>query len=210
MAQRLRKPGWRDPRLIIGLVLMALGIGLGSAIINAASNTVTVYAAAKTLTEGAALEPGNLVAKEVRIPDHERHYLTPEATDATWWQSDPRLARTISAGELVPLSALTNETNSQLRPVTFSVGVGSSEEGLDVGTVVDLWHVSDANSDDEPRLLAQGLQVSGVSEESGPLALAGSKAVTVLIPLDDLKDVLHAKSSAGSVELVRQLGGETP
>jgi len=209
LALRLRKPGWRDPRLITGLVLMALGIGLGSLIVNAASNTVSVYAAAGPLLEGSALEPGNLVTKEVRIPDYESHYLAPEITDTDWWQDQPHLTRPIAAGELVPLAALTNAPNSSLRPVTISVAAGS-EHGLTVGGTVDLWHVSDTNSDAEPRLLAEGLQVSAISEDSGPLSIAGSKAVTVLVPLADLKVVLDAKSSAGAVELVQHLGGSRP
>ena len=205
---RLRKPGWRDPRLLIGLILLTLGIGVGSAVVNAASNTVPVYVAATTLTQGTPLTPGNLVTVDVRIPDHEDHYLTPAYANDEWWQAQPRIARTIAAGELVPLAAVTNDVDLQLRPVMFPLPAGSHDTVV-VGTVVDLWHVSETNSETEPHLLATALTVSHIGEEAGPLALSGGQVATVLVPVADLKTVLNAKSSAGSVELVPHLSGGT-
>lgn len=208
MALRLRKPGWRDPRLIIGVILIALGVVVGSLVVSAASDTVTVYAAETALPAGTALTPESLTTRQVRIPDLEQTYLTPETADDAWWAEGPQIARSIGAGEVIPLAALTTEAKGELRPVSFTAQSGT--ETLEVGTIVDLWHVSDINSEDRPLELATGLEVSAISESSGPLSISGAIAVTVLVPVDELEDILDAKSSAGSVELVQHLRGGRP
>jgi len=205
-AMRLRKPGWRDPRLIIGVILMALGIGIGSIVVSSASNTVSVYVAKGALPAGQALGPEDVLTQQVRIPDHQATYLTPEIATQYWWNEGPRIARSIGPGEVIPLAALTNANIHDLRPVVFTVTTGIDH--ISVGSVVDLWHVSDVNSEDRPRELAAGLEVSAISDDAGPLSISGAASVTVLVPISQLEEVLNAKSSAGSIELVQHLRGE--
>src|SRR5665648_686996 len=41
-AVRLRRPGWRDTRFLVGLVLVALSVAMGAAAFSAAARTVPV------------------------------------------------------------------------------------------------------------------------------------------------------------------------
>lgn len=41
-APRLRPPGWRDPRLLTGIVLVAMSVALGSWLVASAGRTVPV------------------------------------------------------------------------------------------------------------------------------------------------------------------------
>lgn len=205
-ALRLQKPGWRDPRLIVGLVLLALGIGLGSAVVNSASNTVGVFTATSALPAGTPLSADAVRIEQVRVPNLAATYLNPELADDTWWLEQRVLVRAVGPGEMIPLAALATTTDQQLRPVTLSVPAGT-EQGLSAGTIVDLWHVSETNSTEPPREIVTDLEVSAVTEETGQLSLSGGVAVTVLVPVADLQNVLDAKSSSGSIEVVRHLQG---
>lgn len=205
---RLRKPGWRDPRLLIGLGLLALGIGGGSVVVNSASKTVPVYTVKSTLPAGVALTPESLTTRQVRVPDLDSTYLTPSTADPQWWEAQPQVVRTISAGEMLPLSALTTETDQQLRPVPLTAT--SSLGGLEIGSTVDLWHVSDANSGAHARPLVEGIEVSAIGEETGPLSFSGAISVTVLVPISELESVLTAKSDSGTIEIVAHLSRVQP
>ncbi|MBN9374777.1 MAG: hypothetical protein J0I40_05175, partial [Cellulomonas sp.] len=48
VAQRLRRPGWRDPRLLTGLALVAASVALGSWALRAAERTVPVFVVRET------------------------------------------------------------------------------------------------------------------------------------------------------------------
>src|SRR5690242_3396447 len=45
VAARLRRPGWRDPRLLSGVALVAGAVALGSWVVSSAQHTVPVYVA---------------------------------------------------------------------------------------------------------------------------------------------------------------------
>lgn len=205
---RLRKPGWRDPRLLIGLGLLALGIGSGSIVVNSANKTVPVYTLAATLPAGVELTPDALAIEQVRVPDLDATYLTPQIADSEWWQAQPRMGRQVGQGELLPLSALTTTADQELRPVPITAA--GEQSGLQIGSSVDLWHVSDANSGAQAQLIAEKVEVSGISEDNGPLSFSGAVSVTVLVPVTEIEAVLRAKSASGTIEIVAHLAGVQP
>jgi hypothetical protein len=51
-AARLRKPSWRDSRLVVGLVLVLLSMAIGAKVIASVNDTVPMYAAAAALVPG--------------------------------------------------------------------------------------------------------------------------------------------------------------
>src|SRR3954452_20167145 len=57
VAARLRRPGWRDPRLLVGVVMVAASVALGSWAVQSAQTTVPVYVARDALVPGQRLEP---------------------------------------------------------------------------------------------------------------------------------------------------------
>ena len=52
LTKRLTRPGWRDPRLGVGLVLIAGSVALGAWAVDASSATEPVYAARDVLMAG--------------------------------------------------------------------------------------------------------------------------------------------------------------
>ncbi|GIG39668.1 hypothetical protein [Cellulomonas phragmiteti] len=205
-AARLRRPGWRDPRLLVGLALIAASVALGSWAVTTAQRTVPVYVARDVLVPGAALSTATLVVADVRLADHVDGYLRadeplPEASV---------LLRTVGAGELVPAAAVGSAADLDVRavPVTLS---GPAPGGLVAGSRVDLWFTPAAPTsalaqepagDTTPRELAAALTVAELSSSDGAFASGGARTVHVLVPVEDLPTVLGALAGGGTVDVV--------
>src|SRR3990170_2265009 len=70
-ASRSHRPAWRNPRLLLGIVLVAGSVVLGARLLAAADDTVGVWAITRDLPAGAALDSGDLDRRQIRFPDAE-------------------------------------------------------------------------------------------------------------------------------------------
>ena len=201
-ATRLRRPSWRDPRLVVGLLLVAASVAAGSWVVTSAQAATPVWVARGVLTPGTSLSAELLVAADVRLgAEHLAVYL--DATEPV--PADLVVLRTVAEGELVPLAALGTSGDLGLHPVPLTV----ADPGTTVtqGAVVDLWFVPEPDAAaPEPSPLASGLTVVEVAKPSGAFA-QGQTVVHVLVPSEELPGVLAATAAAGSVRVVPVLGG---
>lgn len=213
-AVRLRRPGWRDPRLLLGIVLVALSVLLGSWLVSTAGRTSPVYVADGPLVAGEPLTADRLVVREVRLVEGLDVYLSADEPLA-----DGLVAvRTVGAGELVPVSAVAVAADLDVRPVAITPA-GNLSSGVVEGSRVDLWFVPDAadgagpdasTASTAPRELAEGLTVAEVSEPNGTFSVGSAVTVHVLVPVDVLPTVLTALAADGSVEVVHVPGALRP
>jgi hypothetical protein len=136
-ATRSRPPGWRNPRLLLGLVLVAASVVLGARLMATADDTVPVWALTRDLPAGATVSNGDLESRNIRFPD--------EATaDAYLSAGDPvppgaRLARAVSAGELLPRVAIANGSGPALVEVPISLASDDLPATVRQGSHVDVW-----------------------------------------------------------------------
>jgi hypothetical protein len=167
-AQRVRSPGWRDARLWIGLVLVAGSVVAGSRLLAAADDTVQVWAAASDLGAGARLTEDDLVAARVRFAD--------EDTQAGYYAVDDELpaelelVHGVSAGELLPRTAVGRTGDSGLVEVPIAVEPEQVPPSVVAGAVVDVYVVAAPDAEDP------GEDVAGPAPGDGP-ALAGVTVV---------------------------------
>src|SRR5690554_501348 len=66
-ANRLRRPSWRDPRLVVGLLLVAVSVAAGSWVVTSAQAATPVWVTRDTLTPGAAVTSQHLEVASVRL-----------------------------------------------------------------------------------------------------------------------------------------------
>lgn len=141
-ALRVRRPGWRDPRLWIGVVLVAGSVVAGARLLAAADDTVQVWSAATDLGAGDRLTEDDLVATRVRFADAAAlaGYLTVEAE----LPADLRLLHGLAAGELVPRAALGSSADTGLVEVPIAVEPEQVPPSVAAGAVVDVYVVAAA------------------------------------------------------------------
>jgi hypothetical protein len=201
-AARLRRPGWRDPRLLLGLTLIGVSVLVGSWAVTSAGRTVPVLVARETLVPGTVLDRDLLLVHEVHLPEGTAAYLG--AGDDL---SGLVVTRPVGAGELVPAGAVGDGVGLGLRPVAVTSAVRPSDD-VRVGAVVDLWLLpASRDADRAPEEVASGLTVSQVAEPTGAFAVGTGTTVHVLVPVADLPAVLGAVSSEGTVAVVPVPGG---
>lgn len=202
VAGRLRRPGWRDPRLLIGLLLIAVAIVGVSGVVRAADHTTPHYVARGTLTPGTVIEPDDLAVAHVRVS--AGNYLATDADPEPWGHV---VTRTVEAGELLPSSALASPEAFDGRPVAV---VSTSPVAADVraGSQVDVW-VTAAVGEGEPQstLVAEGLVVADVERDDGAFSARGAETVYVVVPRAELEGLLEALAVDGEVSVVGLAGG---
>jgi hypothetical protein len=204
-AARLRRPRWRDPRLLTGVVIVALSVALGSWVVASAGRTVPVFVADGALTPGEAVTADALRVADVRLGAGTARYLPADEP----LPADLVALRVVDDGELLPLSAL--GAGSDVRSVAVPVASGLSDR-IRAGAVVDLWFVPDVpvapDADaPEPSALARDVVVEQVDAEEGAIVVDGGVTLHVLVPDDSLPTVLTALSGTGSVAVVPVAGG---
>lgn len=201
VAARLRRPSWRDPRLLAGLVMVAAAVALGAWAVSAAEASTPVYAARGTLTPGESVTGGQLVVVQVRLEQAEAAHYLPATAGAPHGLV---VLRTVAKGELVPWSAVGEAAELDVRPVPVAVADAPSA-GVVEGAMVDLWVSPQGRTGEAapgPRLLAAGLEVAEVTRPAGAFAVGGQTTVQVLVPTGALPEVLGALAAEGSVQVV--------
>src|SRR5699024_8129056 len=136
---RLRTPRWKDPRLIVGIVLVVASVLMGAVLVSRLSETTSVLVARSAIVPGEPITAEDLTTVELRLGDQTDHYVgtleaIPEGAVAL---------RTIRSGELVPMSAIGQAAEVPLRPVVIPVDAAVAESVVP-GATVELWHTAPA------------------------------------------------------------------
>jgi hypothetical protein len=128
---------WRDPRLAVGLAVIALCTLLGARALAAADDTVAVWAAGHTLSAGERVGAEDLVRVDVRFGSQSAadRYLS-----ANGGLPDGAVVdRAVDEGELLARSAVAGAGAAALTEVPLSVETGAVPDTLRVGATVDVY-----------------------------------------------------------------------
>jgi hypothetical protein len=208
-AERHRAGVWRDPRLLVGIVLVAAS-GLAGALLLTGDETVDVWAVRADLTAGQPVERAVLEPREVRFADQadaDRYVSADQPLPR-----DVTLGRDVGAGELLPRSSLVTGEPAELLEVPLTVPGESVPTTIRPGSVVDVWAAPGperALSDEggsEASLVLEDVLVVSVSRGATALGPATARQVIVGVESADegaLPEAL-ARLANGSVVLVRQ------
>jgi hypothetical protein len=136
-ARRASPPGWRDPRLWVGVAIVAASIVAGALVLGNSDETVPVWAAADTLGAGHVLTADDLAVRRVRFDDADAASLYLPADRQV--PAELRLNRQVDAGELLPRAALGTTDGREQRQVPVSVAPDQVPTAVGVGDVVDVY-----------------------------------------------------------------------
>lgn len=128
--------GWRDPRLVVGVVIVAGCVLLGARVLAGADDTVAVWSARSDLPAGSRLFGDDLTAVQVRIAGSSAdRYLLAETALAP----GSTLVREVDAGELLPRAAVASSGAPAHLEVPLSVAPDDVPGSVRPGTIVDVW-----------------------------------------------------------------------
>ena len=187
-ALRVHRPGWRDPRLWIGIVLVAGSVVAGSRLLAAADDTVRVWSAASDLGAGQRLSDEDLVATRVRFADDDTlagYYAVDDELPP-----DLRLVSGLAAGDLLPRAAVGSSADSGLVEVPIAVEPEQVPPSVTSGAVVDVYVVAGPDPDGDPVPATGGAALSHVTVvDAPPLAesfgTSGRRQLVLAVPEAD-------------------------
>ncbi len=136
-AGRATTPGWRDPRLWIGVVIVAASVVAGSRLLAAADDSVPVWTVSADMATGDEVTGADLAARRVRFVDPADLDLYFPAAEAL--PADLRLRQDVGAGELLPRSATATAAESGVLQLPVAVEPAALPPGLGAGSVVDVY-----------------------------------------------------------------------
>jgi len=194
-ATRLRRSGWRDPRLAVGLVLVAIATVAGARLLATSDDTVAVWVTTAPVRAGDDVADAELAPAEVAL--HEA------ADESTYLAADQApngvFERDLTAGELVPLAAVDETVPADRSDVSLAIALGDAPVDLAAGDLVDVYAVPDptmtgSGGSGRADLLLEAVPVLTVR---GGAAL-GDASQQVVVGLDD-RAVAGAGGDLGDV-----------
>jgi hypothetical protein len=205
-------PSWRDPRLLVGLLLVTGSVVLGSVVVERAQDTTTVWGLSHAVGAGQRLDAADLTVVQVRLdPATAQRYLATDVSADEAVGAGAVALRGLGAGELLPRGSIGRAEDLAARPVTVPVE-GTVPPGVAVGSLVDLWVVpapvagalaaEGTGEPPAPDRLVAGAEVAAVVTGGGALASRAGADVQVLVPQDALPAVLQAVTADDDLVLV--------
>lgn len=198
MAAVRSKRFWVDPRFAIGLVLIVVSVAGTAFVVTVSDATVEVVAARATVMPGERLDADDVVVRKVAIDDAKELYLTPDDIE-----HGVVITRVVGEHELVPRAATGDAAEVDDTTIVLPVK-GELSAAVQPGAVVDVWVSSTADEETPapPRVIAAGVTVARLVEPSGLVVSDADRAVEVLVPRDDVGDILGAVTDDASVSVV--------
>lgn len=217
-ALRGQRPAWRDPRLWVGIVLVAASVVVGARVLAAADDTVQVWAAAGDLGAGQRVAAEDLVAQRVRFADADA--LAGYFTVDDELPADLELTRSVARGELLPRGAVGTPQQAGLVEVPIAVEPELVPPDVEPGDVVDVYVVAplsaavpgqDGQGGQEREPLPEGAALTGATVVAAPelassFGTSGKRQLVLGVPEQVAPEffALLARYDAPSLTVVRR------
>ncbi|WP_154402588.1 hypothetical protein [Nocardioides speluncae] len=201
-AVRASTPSWRDPRMWVGIAIVAASVLAGAKVVGGADESVPVWAAAGELGAGDTVTADDLVQRRVRFTDAsdaDRYLSADEAPPA-----DSVLLRGIGEGELVPRAALGGDDGERLTQVALAAESAAVPPSVVRGATVTVWVVPDesrADSDRPAEKIFTDVTVLATPQDDGTFGPTGTRQVVVGVPTAQVEfiDEALAATAQGTI-----------
>ena len=203
---RLKKPSWKDPRLVVGILLVLASVAGVISLLGAADQTTEAYAAREAIAVGETLTEDKLHRVKVRLGDLEQRYLSPVSGLADGLVAVQRIGQ----DELVPRDSLGEPDLLNRKPVALSVDEALPAQAV-AGSRVDVWVAlpDGRNGFSQPTLLLPGAEIAQLTPGSTALGSARSTVVMVLVSDNQMPQLLGAQANKAKISVVWNPGGKS-
>lgn len=188
-----RRPAWRDPRLIVGLALIAVSIILATSIVSAARGGATVYRATQAILPGDVLGSHNIAP--TRLDVDTSVYATADAL-----APGATVSEEVAAGEILRVSSIADTSAATARRLVITVS-DSLPASVQAGDQLDLWSVqqsSGVQSGQGAVHLGVRATLVRVLEQTTSIAAKGTR-IEILVDEASVGAVLEATAGKSSL-----------
>jgi hypothetical protein len=180
----------KNSRLAMGLALFIIALTAASLISKEANRTVLVWASTGELAPGQIIAQSDLTPASVLLAQSAKNYFSSSAQIV-----GTTVLTKISAGDLIPVAAITNEldaNNQRLVPLTTEIS--DLPIALSRGDLIDIYAIAKTNAKESiaPTLLASAVSVEQVLERSN----SGVVSVLVILENDQVISALNYLSES--------------
>ncbi|PPF80793.1 hypothetical protein C5E07_02475 [Pseudoclavibacter sp. RFBJ3] len=196
---KARKPRrWIDPRVVIGVLLVAVSVLGVVGVLVVGNRTSIAYAAASTIAPGAVLTVDDLVPVEVGLGASTGAYLGSETVP----QGEFVVTQAVQSGELVPRS-LIGVADPSRTSIIVEIAGGLPTE-LAAGAAVELWSSQESSPGTygAPVLISASAVVAKILPREGALSRSQADRVELLLPKSEIPTLLAVISNDARVALV--------
>ena len=185
---------WKDPRLAIGVILIAGG-GVAGSILLGGESSVPLLRASAPIAEGSVLSESQFVVAELPERVGKDYVRSGQISDGAV------AAHGIEVGDLLPSSAIGEPGG--LLDVTIPLIVAPASS-VAVGSQVDVWRVQNATINTAPgaRLIAQGAVL--VSVEAG--GVGAQATAQIRVEPADVPGILEVLGTQDGLAIVGKAG----
>lgn len=205
-APRLQQRPWRDPRLVLGVLLVLGATVLGARLAAAGDDRVEYWSVRADVVPGDTVSRDDLRPARVRLTRAAADEYLRTADRFSAPLDDLVWAQPLTQGSLVAKASLVARSSTAHGQLPLSVALGAAPADLARGDLVDVW--VGPGPGDEPRAEAvcvlDAVRVLESGHDAG--AESGSLAQTVLVEVDEdlLAPDVISTVAAGHVTLVRR------
>lgn len=214
-AQRLSASRWRQPRLVVGLLLVAAAVVLGARVVDGLDDSVLVWQVDSAARAGSPAAALDLHPVAVRFDDDETQAAYLAADQPV--PSDGIVVRDLEPGQLLAEADLEVEPQEPAGQLPIDVSSGSMPADLAVGERVDVWVVPGADTTggdpavgptgspvltEAVQVLAQ-VRVAGITAPEATVGATRQLLVDLSVPDADRLDVVLGQLAKGRPVAVR-------
>jgi hypothetical protein len=201
---RLKRPSWKDPRLLVGVLLVLASVVGVISLVGSADRTTEVYAARDSIAVGEKLTPDNVIRAKVRLGETEENYVTAESGLPEGLVAVQRIGK----NQLVPKESLGKVDELDRKPVAVTIEETLPPQAV-AGSRVDVWvALPDArNGFSEPKMLLSGAEIAQVSTGSTALGSSRNTVLMVLVEDSQMPALLGAQANQAKISVVWNPGG---
>ena len=204
-AGRLRRPGWREPRLLVGLGLVVAAVAATTATVTYGDATQSFSVADRDLEVGQTVTAEDLRAVDLRLESTGEQYVA----GADQLGEGSVVLQRVPEGQLIPTGALGRQEDIDRRPIGIPLAT-PLPSGTRPGDLVDIWAAQRDRTGGqwgEPVQILEGAELAGVEDSAGGLGADDDATAQVLVETADVEAVVGVLSGESRVTLVPHLGG---